>query len=386
MNGPSQQTRKYKKGELIFQESEAIDKLFLIHSGKVKTFLQRGKNPIELQQISAPSVLGENMIFSSAKQMYSCISLTEVTLLEIPVESLKVQIEGSGQIIKFLIKALVDQLKNLNSSVKTFRLESDNAPCSDEIVPRLFGGVFHYISHLGEKQKDGRVLVSWPLMKQYTSRIFNLNQEKVENLLHILTKFKMAEYVFEKLDDDPSTSEQLSKIYITNPNKIEQFFDFFQYYFYKSGKQDFLKVDETLFHLVRGILQATEKETPDRQGNIRAPLNMVLESVKTNQSINVTATHWTLLDQKGLFSKRHDVNGIFYILFNLEEFQRCYNGWRFIREIAKWNQTGTVNPKEPEFTLSNTTESALKCPGCQNTIQAHQKFCGECGAKLSQAA
>lgn len=387
MNGPvQQQTRKYKKGELLFQENENIDSLLLIHSGKVKTFLSRGKNVIELQQINAPTVLGENLIFGAAKQMFSCMALTEVTVLEIPPEGLKTQIEGASQIIRFLIKALVDQLRNLNASIKAIRIEGDNSPCSDEMVPRLFGGVFHYINHVGEKQKDGRVAVSWPQMKQYTSRIFNLNQEKVENLCHILVKFKMAEYVFEKLDDEPNTPEQLSKIYFSQYQKIEQFFDFFQYYYYKSGKQDFLKVDETLFHLVRGILQATEKESPDRQGNIRAPLNSVLESVKTHQNINVTATHWTLLDQKGLFSKRHDVNGVFNILFNLEEFQRCYNGWRFIREIVKWNQTGSVNPKDPEFQLTTTVETHLKCFNCQGTIQAQQKFCGECGAKLNQAA
>lgn len=387
MNSPApQQTRKFKKGEMLFQENENIDSLLLIQSGRVKTFLQRAKSTIELQQINAPTVLGEHLILGAAKQTYSCVAITDVTVLEIPVDGIRTLLDSTNQMMKFLVKALIDQLKNTNSSLKALKIEGDNSPCSDEMVPRLFGGIYHFINHVGEKQKDGRVLCSWPQMKQYTFRIFNLNQEKVENVCHLLVKFKMAEYVFEKLDEDPNAPEQLSKIYFTDHSKIEQFFDFFQYYFFKSGKQDFLKVDQTLFNLVRGILQATEKESPDRQGQIRAPLNTVLEFIKTTHNITVSATHWTLLDQKGLFTKRHDVDGVFNIVFNLEEFQRCYNAWRFIREINKWNQTGSINPKDPEFPVVVQSEVAAKCPQCQSTIQAQQKFCGECGAKIKDAA
>jgi hypothetical protein len=383
---PQQQLRKIKKGEMIFQENENIEALLLIQSGRVKNFLPRPKSTIELQQVNGPTVLGESLILGAAKHPYSCVAVTEVTVLEIPVEGVRTLIEGANQMMKFLVKALIDTLKTTNISLKALKIEGDNAPCSDEMVPRLFGGIYHFINLVGEKQKDGRVLVSWPQMKQYTYRIFNLNQEKVENVCHILVKFKMAEYVFEKLDEEPNSPEQLSKIYFSHHGKIEQFFDFFQYYFFKSGKQDFLKVDDTLFNLVRGILQATEKEAPDRQGQVRAPLNAVLEFIKVNHNITVTATHWTLLDQKGLFSKRHDVNGTFNIVFNLEEFQRCYNAWRFIREIIKWNQSGSVNPKDPEFPVVNQVEAGLKCPQCQGNIQVAQKFCGECGAKLKDAA
>jgi CRP-like cAMP-binding protein len=381
-----QQVIKIKKGEMLFHENENIESIFLIQSGRVKTFLQRSKSNIELQQINAPTVLGESLILGPAKQTYSCLAITDVTLLQIPIDGIRSLLEGSNQMMKFLIKALIDQLKNSNTSLKALKIEGDNSPCSDEMIPRLFSGVYHFINHIGEKQKDSRVMVSWPQMKQYTYRMFNLNQEKVENVCHILVKFKMAEYVFEKIDEDPQAPEQLSKIYFSDHNKIEQFFDYFQYYFFKSGKQDFLKVDDTLFNLVRGILQATEKESPDKQGQVRAPLNTVLDFIKNTQGISVTATHWTLLDQKGLFSKRHDVNGIFNIVFNLEEFQRSYNAWRFIREITKWNQTGNVNPKDPEFPPIVQLESGHKCPQCQANIQTIQKFCGECGAKLKDAA
>lgn len=387
MNTPApQQTRKFKKGEVIFQENENIESLLLIQSGRVKTFLQRTKNTIELQQINAPSVLGENLILGAAKQNYSCIALSEVTVLEIPVEGIRALLEGANQMMKFLVKAILDQLKNSNSSVKALKIEGDNSPCSDETVPRLFGGIYHFINHVGEKQKDGRVLCSWPQMKQYTYRIFNLKQEKVENACHILVKLKLAEYVYEKLDDEPNSPEQLSKIHFTRHNDIEQFFDFYQYYFFKSGKQDFLKVDDTLFNLVRGILQATETEVPDKQGQVRAALNTVLDFIKITHNISVSATHWTLLDQKGLFTKRHDVNGTFNLVFNLEEFQRSYNAWRFIREINKWNNCGSVNPKDPEFPAVVQADAGLKCPQCQANTQIQQKFCGECGAKIREAA
>jgi CRP-like cAMP-binding protein len=384
MNIPApQQTKKFKKGDLLFQESETIESIFIIQSGKVKTYLQRPKTTIELQQINAPSVLGENLLLTpSGKHTYCCSALSEVTVIEIPAEGLRGLIESSNQIIKFVVKALLEQIKTANSIIKTLKLENDNSPCSDELVSRLFGGIYHFINHTGEVQKDGRIACTWSQMKQYTFRIFNLNQEKVENACNILVKFKMAEFLFEKNEDEPNSPEQLTKIFFTDIKKIESFYDYFQYYFFKSGKQDFLRVDETLFNLVRGILKATELEIPDKQGLIRAPLNTVLEFIKANYNITISATQWTLLDQKGLFTKRQEINSIFIIIFNLEEFQRSYNAWRFIREINKWNQTGNVNPKDPEFPILAKNPTDLKCPQCHSNIQTQQKFCGQCGAKI----
>jgi hypothetical protein len=201
----------------------------------------------------------------------------------------------------------------------------------------------------------------------------------------MLSKFGWVDFVIEKPEDDPEAPEQLTKIYFKSILQIESFFEFFQYYSNKSGKQDFLKPDENMFHLIRGMLIFGLKETPDRNGNVRFLLNPLLDMLKKDFNIAVTATTWTLLENKGLFCRRQQMtDGQFFLSFALDEFERTYNAWRFIREISKWNANGSVNAKEPEFVLTSAVSNAsdIKCPACGAMAQAIQKFCGECGAKI----
>jgi hypothetical protein len=74
--------------------------------------------------------------------------------------------------------------------------------------------------------------------------------------------------------------------------------------------------------------------------------------------------------------------------FHLDDYQKTYLAWRFLREIAKWNASGSINPKDPEFPTVNspTAGEELHCPECQAIVGSQQKFCGECGAKLTTSA
>lgn len=382
--------RKFKKGEALFSENEPVTSILFIQTGRVKYFIPRGKG-IEFQVMNAPFVTGEFAIFSTSRYPFSAIALSDITAFEIPIDSAKQTLEGAPQFFKTLTKGLVEQSKALISELKSLKLDGDPSPCPPEIIPRLFGGIFHTIKHTGRLMSDQTMEVDWGTMKKYTHRIFNLSQDKVESVNNLLAKFGNAEFKFEKLDDDPDSVEQLSKIYYKNYSLLESFFEFYQFYFYKSGKQDILRYEEPIFNIVRGLLSLTTDITPDKSGTVKLDLNLLLEFLKKECNLNVVASHWQVLENKGLFSKRaQGPDGKFYISFHLDDFQKTYLAWRFLREIAKWNVLGSINPKEPEFpTTNNATaeeDQNLQCPECKETITAQQKFCGQCGFKLTSNA
>jgi hypothetical protein len=377
--------RKFKKGDLLFSENETISSLLFIQSGRVKLFLPRGKG-IDFQIMNAPFVTGELALFSSGKYPLSAIALTEISAFEIPLDSAKQTLDSAPQFFKTLTKGLIEQTKSLTSELKGHKLELDPSPCPPELIPRLFGGVFHAISHTHKALPNGTVEVDWGVMKKYTYRIFSLAQDRVEGVVNLMAKFGFAEFKFEKLDEDPESPEQLSKIYFKNYQVLETFFEFYQFYFFKSGKQEILKYEEPIFNLIRGLLAVATDITPDRTGTVKLDLNALLEHLKKEYALNVTASHWQILENKGLFSKRAQASdGKFYISFHLDDFQKTYLAWRFLREIAKWNSNGFINPKDPEFppiTIAATAATDSVCPECQAPTSNQQKFCGECGAKL----
>jgi len=385
-NGP----KKFKKGEVLFSENEPVTSLLFVQSGRVKYFLPRGKG-LDIQIMNAPFVTGEIALFSTSRYPYSAMALSEVSVFEIPIDSAKQTLEGASQFFKTLTKGMTEQLKILINELKSFKIEQDQTPCPPELIPRLFGGVFHTIKHTGKLMSDQSMEVDWSVMKKYTHRIFNLSQEKVEAVNNLLAKFGYADLKIEKVEEDQVVLEQLTKIYYKNYKVIESFFEFYQFYFFKSGKQDILRYEEPIFNIIRGLVTLCADITPDKSGMVKIELNNLLEHLKVTYNLSVVASHWQVLENKGLFSKRaQGPDGKFFITFHLDDFQKTFLAWRFLREISKWNVIGSINPKEPEFPLPTATgansSSDPQCPECKALINNNQKFCGECGHKLVENA
>lgn len=153
-----------------------------------------------------------------------------------------------------------------------------------------------------------------------------------------------------------------------------------------------MRYEEPIFNIIRGLVTLCAEIVPDKSGMVRMDLNSLLDHLKANYNLNVAASHWQVLENKGLFSKRaQGPDGKFYISFHLDDFQKTFLAWRFLREISKWNASGSINPKEPEYpplTPATTVTAAaeIHCPDCKAQVIGQQKFCSECGCKLSEKA
>jgi hypothetical protein len=379
--------RKFKRGEILFNEGDIISNLYFVSSGRVRLFMPRGAG-IDIQNLNAPFVTGELALYSNAKYPFSGMAMTEVTAHEIPIETARQTLESTPQLFKTLSKSLVDQLRAFGTELRNAKVDSDPSPCPPELIPRLFGAMFHTIKHTGKLIDERTIEVDWPTMKKYTNRIFNISLDKIDAVTNILVKFGNAEIKMAKDELDPEAPEHVASVTYRNYQDLEDFFEFYQYYFFKPGKQDILKYDEPIFNMVREMLNLAESTTPDRTGNVKLDLNQLLEKIKKEHNLNVSASHWQMLEAKGLFSKRaQSSDNKFYMMFHLMDFKKTYQAWRFIREIGKWNTQGHVNPKEPEFPVTtNNNQSDAACPECKAPINSQQKFCGECGTKITLSA
>lgn len=379
--------RKFRRGDLIFSENEAITALLFVNSGRVKYFIPRGSG-IDLQTLNAPFVIGELALFSTARYPLSAVAMTDVTVFEMPLKTARQTLDTAPQFFKTLTKGLVEQVRTLLFELRSQKLEFDPTPCPSEIIPRLFGGIYHTIKHLGHPIDDQTLEVDWGAMKKYTNRIFNLPQDKVEGVNNIMAKFGSLDFNFSQDSENPEAPPQLSTIVYKDVSHLESFFDFYQFYFYRGGRQEILKFDEPVFNIVRGLYELSKEASPDKTGTVKIDLDAHLDFLKKEHALNVSASHWQLLEAKGLFTKRSQTSdGKSTIAFHLEDVQKTYQAWRFLREIHKWNNTGAINPTEPEFPApapSATLDS--QCPDCKTSVNQNQKFCSQCGAKLTASS
>lgn len=378
--------RTIKKGELLFSEGDKIQNVFLIQSGAVNLCLIRNKKTVDLFQVGASQILGEQLLLGLNSFTTSAVATTETKVLEIPNEAFKQQFETAQQMYKIIIRSLADRLKTSMADVRSQRLEKDATPCPEEQISKVFGTIFHTTNHKGEK-KEGRVVIDWGLYRQYSQRVFGESLKRLEQATNLLVKLKLAMYEMGKDPDDPEGPEMIQKVHFFDLEAIESFFEFYQYYYFKGGKSEILKVEDSVVNTLGGLLSSAQGATPDRFGMVSLDFPKVVEYFKNELGINFTPDTLTRLENKGLFAKRKtNSNSEVQLQFELKEFSGFFKNWRIIREIDKWNEKGFVDPNEPEKKTVKKAASGPTCPTCSATYTEGQKFCGECGHKIAAAA
>ncbi|MBO9667689.1 MAG: cyclic nucleotide-binding domain-containing protein [Bdellovibrio sp.] len=377
--------KTFKKGEVIYKDGDKITSVFLIQSGGASQCLIRGKKTIDLFQLGASHILGDQVILGAQTHPTSAVATTETKVLEIPVETLKSQYEGAPQMLKVIIKSLAERLRLAMNEVRSTKLEKDSSPCPEDQVAKAFGAVFHTANHKGDRSTPGRVIVEWGMMKQYSQRIFGEGPKRIEQVINILVKQKMALYEMGKAPDNPEGPDEIQKVHFLDLGLLESFFEFYQYYYFKGGRTELLKVDEVCQNLLDGLLKLTVDAEVDRFGVVSLEFAKFVQYCKDELGINLNNDHFARLEGKGVFMKRRNVANSVLLQFEVKEFRSMFGSWKMLREIEKWNERGFVDMDEKEEKPKKRSNGP-SCPACSAEVVAGAKFCGECGHKLVAAA
>ncbi len=375
-----------KKGEFLFKEGDKIQNIQLIQSGAANLCIIRPKKNIDLLSMGSSQVLGEAALAGLSTYPYSAVATTETKVVEIPVEIFKQSVETAPQMLKVLLKSLLDRSKTLLTEVKSNKMEKDSSPCPEDQVAKIFGTVFHTARHKGTKdEKDpNKVTIDWTTYKQYSQRVFGESPKRLEQALCILVKMKLASFEMGRPPEDPEGPEQIMKVNLFDISAIEAFFEFYQYYYFKGGaKSEILKVDENCSNILANLLAVAEGIEPDRFGVVSMDFVKTVERFKTDFNVNLKSDHFTLLEQKGVFCKRQArQDGNVVLQFELKEFKTTQKIWKVLKEIEKWNEKGFVDLSEDE-TKAKKKSDGPSCPACQAALVPQAKFCSECGHKLA---
>jgi hypothetical protein len=200
---------------------------------------------------------------------------------------------------------------------------------------------------------------------------------------NIFVKLGWAKYVMAKPEDGDGP-EVIDQVVFSTLAVVEQFFEFYQYYYFKGGKQDILKTDERAIGMVGVLLEMSATETPDRQGLVRLDYAKIIEKMKSAIQLQLNNDHWSLLETKGLWVKRQSNDKGITLQLEVKEFDAMAKVWKVLREVERWNERGHVELREPTPVEAKKVGNA--CPSCGHGYEAAPKFCSECGHKFASAA
>jgi CRP-like cAMP-binding protein len=380
----------FKKGEALYREGEKATTVYLVQSGSVSLHLTRQKQTIELCIVGTNQIVGEHALSGGLTHPHSAVCTSETKVIELPVEAVKAQLESASQLFKFLAKGLSDKLKVVFKELQSARLERDNTPCPPDQTAKIFGALYHSARLKSETKKEGTVTASFPAMKQYAQRVFLESPKRLEQTANIFVKLGVAKYEWTKNEDDPEAVEEIGFLHFKDADAlsmVEQFFEFYQYYYFKGGKGELLKTDDRVIQLTQALVDVGTGEALDRNGSVRLDYSKVVEKVKDSMGLQLNGDHFTLLENKGLFVKRQSTDTGVFLQFEFKEFERTLKIWRVMREVERWNDKGFVDPNEPIVEPGKPKKPGqLECHQCSHPYDKDAKFCSECGAKLNATA
>lgn len=229
---PKSGIKSFKAGEILFNDGETADSLFIIQRGQVRLFKPKGKGYIELAVLRAGEVIGEMAYFdedgSGRKRSCSASAITGVEIIEISFVAFGKTMQSLNPWFKTIITTLVQRLRKANTRIK--ELEDNQAvsygakPVGYEFmkpieVMRVLGTLFLVFKAHGELKSQSFVLHRKTL-QLYTQDMYQILDAKVESILNLLVQLGWMEI---KEDEDKA----MNLLYLKNIEAIRQIFIYY---------------------------------------------------------------------------------------------------------------------------------------------------------------
>ncbi len=110
---------KYKAGDIIFEQGETANQLFIISSGKVGLYFPTNELMEEPNIVlNSPEIFGEMGLIDDALRMAGAKAETDCMLISVSKVEFEQKLENSDVIIRGIIATLSQRLRQLEKRTK----------------------------------------------------------------------------------------------------------------------------------------------------------------------------------------------------------------------------------------------------------------------------
>ena len=167
--------RSVAKGEIIFQEGEPGDRMYVILEGKVKLGQSSNDGRESLLAILGPGeMFGELSLFDPGQRTSTATALTDAVILALSNEQLRPWLAGRPEVATALLQALARRLRRTNEAM------------ADLVFSDVPGRVAKALMDLGEKfgevTSEG-LMVTHDMTQEELAQLVGASRETVNKAL-----------------------------------------------------------------------------------------------------------------------------------------------------------------------------------------------------------
>lgn len=343
----------FKSGDVIFNDGEVADSLYIIQKGQIRLFKPKGKGYIELAVLRAGEVIGEMAFFdedgSGRKRSCSAEALTSVEVIEISFSAFGKTMQSLNPWFKTIINTLVTRLRKSNSRIK--ELEDNQASgyglkagSYEFIKPfevmRILGTLFLIFKAHGEV-KSQALSVHRRILTLYTSDMYQIMEAKLESILNILVEFGWMEI---REDDDKLPNVFLMK----NVEIVRQIFILYNAERHLPEDKK-ISVSDRLERAVGKLMEKLGdnlvidiphvKKDRDELPKFTKYYNLgpIIDEFRSGK-IPLNLDHFDEGRQMGLFGEAVSLEGTMHIEVDVVKMQKMWPVIRFLNAVRKLNE------------------------------------------------
>ena len=198
--------RKLEKGEILFNDGDKAESLYIIQKGQIRVFKPKGMGHVEIAVLRAGEVLGEMAFFDTDKgHIRSCSAegMVSSEVIEVSFTAFDRAIEELNPWFRVVFSTLANRLRSANMRVK--HLESNNVSLgwggdkgkyykfflNNDII-RSLSILFLVMRSHGKKRDNGVVALYMKTLLFYAQNIFNVMEVKFLEFCHILEELNLC--------------------------------------------------------------------------------------------------------------------------------------------------------------------------------------------------
>lgn len=179
--------RKYKKGQILFDEGDKKDKLFYLIEGLVK--LDRYDESamyMYTDYVKEDRLFPYGEIFSGEVYRYTAHALTDIQLYTIPATLFEETLAGNAKQLLYFYKRLTDILIDHEERIQYFVGTSASS--------RIVKALAYLMKELGESEENREIVVSYPITVCEIATISGCSRETVGNKIKQLKEMEKLEH------------------------------------------------------------------------------------------------------------------------------------------------------------------------------------------------
>lgn len=140
------QRKRFRHGEVIFDEGDHGDCAYIIERGRVEIFVTSASERVSLTTLGVGEIFGEMSVIDGSPRSASAVAIEPCELVVVSSEAISERIDAADPIVRLLISMLLKRMRFTNRSAKRLPGE-DGAPASNLAIDLIEPNTVSHQTH-----------------------------------------------------------------------------------------------------------------------------------------------------------------------------------------------------------------------------------------------